>query len=351
MGAGRLWLVMWMAGGCGLGQSAPSLRVAAAFTYLQRTAESIESAQIRSATLDGLKPDTCIAHRAGLTPEDKTAILNDLKAAGFLGEGDAMAGVFPPVREDGSGCPKLPQPFTTAPGSNFGGHDSYPGGLAIHESFNLTSSLRFGREYRDKYGPGLVLDNDLLIAAPIWHDWAKTIVFQWKPDGTELDEFTLAGTGAHHILSLAETMKRKLGADLIVAQASAHAAPVLGNEGKVVDWIRAAAMLARVDPVAQGYLVRNSGSEWHIAKFRIEDSIHNLSDADFVVSIPAVTTVDALLKQLAHEFGFDAADTARYNNRFRNRVLSDFTAERLLMIYTHSGLDGVRAEIRRGTFH
>ncbi len=325
----------------------PSHRVATAFAYLQHTAVKIHNEKIRTATLDGLKPDTCIAHRAGLAADQKSEILNNLKAAGFLDSGDAMAGVFPPVRDDGSACPKLPQDFTHAPGSNFGGHHSYPGGLAIHESFNLTSSLNFGNEYRAKYGPDVVIDEDLLIAAPIWHDWAKTIVFQWKPDGTELDELTIAGTGAHHILSLAETMKRGLPADLIVVQASAHAAPVLGNEPKVVGWIRAAAIIARVDPVAQGYLVRNDAGEWHIPKFRIEDSIHNLSDADFVVSIPAMTTADSILKQLAHDFGFDPKDTARFNTQFRNRVLSELTAERLLLIYTNSGLDGVRAEIKR----
>jgi hypothetical protein len=72
-----------------------------------------------------------------------------------------------------------------------------------------------------------------------------------------------------------------------------------------------------------------------------------LSDADFVASMPAATTADSLLKQLAQEFGFDPNDTARYNNRFRNRVLSELTCERVLTIYTNSGVDGVRAEIKR----
>ena len=181
----------------------------------------------------------------------------------------------------------------------------------------------------------------------IWHDWAKIIVFQWKPDGTELDELPIAGTAAHHILGLAETMKRGLPADLVVAQASAHAAPVLANESKVVNWIRAAATIARVDPIAQGYLIRNDKGELHVAKFRIEDSIHNLSDADFVVSIPALATADSVLKQLGKEFGFDPADTGRYNNGFRNRVLSALSAERLFTIYSNAGVDGVRAEIKR----
>lgn len=344
MPRGRGWLLGGMLAGSLHGQTA---RVTDAVTFLHATALRIHNDKVRDAALDALKPDTCIAHRAGLTSEQKTGILAELTREGLLSGGDAMAGVFPAVREDGSACPKLPQRFDVAPGSNFGGHHSYPGGLAIHESFNLTNSLNLASEYRQKYGPDLKIDEDLLIAAPIWHDWAKTIVFQWKPDGTELDELTIAGTGAHHILSLAETMKRGMPAELIVVQASAHAAPVLGNEPKVVKWIRAAAIVARVDPLERGYLVRNNAGEWHIPRFRIEDSIHNLSDADFVASMPAATTADSLLKQLAQEFGFDPNDTARYNNRFRNRVLSELTCERVLTIYTNSGVDGVRAEIKR----
>lgn len=333
----RLWVILAL--GTPLGFTQPAPRVAAAFRYLQETAAKIHDAKIRTETLDALKPDTCIAHRAGLTADLKAGILGQLKAKGWLdGKADALAGVFPPVRDEGSACPKLPQPFTSAPGSTFGGHHSYPGGLAIHESFNLTSALHFADEYRSKYGPDLKIDDDLLIAAPIWHDWAKTIVFQWKPDGTELDEIAIAGTPAHHILSLAETMKRGLPAQLIVLQASAHGAPVLGNETKVANWLGAAAIIARVNP--EPYLAL-------VPKFRIEDSIHNLSDADFVASIPAMNIAESILKQLAPEFGFDPADAARYNNRFRNRVLSKLTAERLLMIYTNSGLEGVRTEIKR----
>ncbi len=95
-------------------------RVADAVQFLHDSGSKIHDGTIRAGTIDALKPDTCIVH---------------------------LAGVFLPVCEDGSACPKLPQRFDSAPGSNFGGHHSYPGGLAIHESFNL-SSLNVGNEYR-----------------------------------------------------------------------------------------------------------------------------------------------------------------------------------------------------------
>ncbi len=310
--------------------------VAAALALLVQMAGTIQDPAIRAATLDGLKPGTCVAHRAGLTAEGRQRIVESLVAAGFVAAGDkAMSGVFPPVLADGSDCPKLPQGFERAPGSENGGHHSYPGGLAVHEAFNLRSSLNFFSLYESAYGPGVTLWRDLLVAAPIWHDWAKTLVFQWNPDGTEFAEFQIAGTGAHHILSLAETMKRGLPADLILTQASAHAVPALGNEGKVVGFIRAAAIIARVDPVERGYLVRNAAGEFHVPHFLMEYSIHNLSDADFVVSIPAVQMVDGILKNLG------------YGTLERNRVLTQLTAERLLMVYESKGLDGVKAELKR----
>ncbi|HLK53080.1 MAG TPA: hypothetical protein VKU42_06475, partial [Candidatus Angelobacter sp.] len=65
-------------------------------------------------------------------------------------------------------------------------------------------------------------------------------------------------------------------------------------------------------------------------------------DADFTYSGPAVSTDQVILQKLAPEFGFDPADTSRYNNHFRNPVLSFTTAERLLIVYSEQGLDGVR---------
>ena len=50
--------------------------------------------------------------------------------------GGLLAGVFPPLVNDGSACPQLPQAFYSAPGSVSGGHHSYPGGLPVHESNN-----------------------------------------------------------------------------------------------------------------------------------------------------------------------------------------------------------------------
>jgi hypothetical protein len=381
---------------------AASPLVQSAVELLERNARQIEDPELRAATLDSfLNPSTCIRHRAQVTDAVKNQIIATLTAQNLVNPADAAsitgglkAGIFPPVNNDGSACPTMPLTFQATPGSNFGGHHSYPGGLAVHESFNDQSSINFADTYRGEYGQrgerglpvarGLQregdvrIDRDVILAAPIWHDWAKMMVFQWNADGTEFSELNFGGsgtndnfgapgdsrTGGHHIMSIAETMARGLSPLLVITQASAHSAPSLGNEYKVVNWLRAAAILAQVDPLARGYLVMDGNGHLRLppiaalgrgvnlpaagqTNLLVEYQIHNLSDADFVNSIPAVTQVQVLLQQIAPTFGYNPADLTRYNNFFRNVVLAYLSPERLMMIYDKQGLDELVEEVSK----
>ena len=374
--------------------------------FLVSQAKSLNERKLRTATVDAVNnPDTCVAHRAKRTDEDKDAILATLKNQGLIRPADdasfpggLKAGVFPPIVDEGTSCPHLPQPFYSAPGSVFHGHHSYPGGLPIHEANNETADINLAAEYRRMYGkadkdglPAISLsdprdlsstrtfyiDQDVIVAAPLWHDWGKTIVFQWNADGSEFPELNFGGngqtdnngtagdstTGAHHIIGIAETMARGLSPELVITQASAHSAPTSGNEYKVVNWLRAAAILAGIDPLAAGFLTKDSQGNYRLPALRklgevnlmaaspsqpnilVEYELHNLSDADFTFSGPALTIIEIVLGQLAPEFGFNA-NAANYNVQFRNRVFSALTAERLQVIYAYAGLDGVRAQLR-----
>jgi hypothetical protein len=225
---------------------------------------------------------------------------------------------------------------------------------------------------------GFVIDADIIIGAPIWHDWAKSIVFQWNADGSEFPELNFGGngvtdgiggtpgnskTGGHHIMSIAESMKRGFSPAFVITQASAHSNPTSGNEYKVINWLRAAAIMAQIDPVATGYLYVDGHGNLRLPPLRklgdfnilavdtnqtnllTEYTLHNLSDADFTFSGPAVTEVEFVLKQVAAQYGFDPSDVSRYNNFFRNPALSFLTAERLQIIYANSGLRGVKAQL------
>lgn len=386
-----------------------SALVQSAYRFVVSQTEGLGNSNLRVQTFDALaNPATCIQHRAKLEPTDKQAIVSELLAQGLLNPADnatfpggLLTGVFPPVLEDPSDCPKLPQRFWSAPGSAFGGHHSYPGGLPVHESNNDTADLNLEAEYGNLYGStdqrglavvdaasirhphpdtpdsdALKLNHDLILGAPLWHDWAKSIVFQWNADGSEFLELNIGGSGAgldnngatgdsrtggHHILSIAEAMKRGFSPAFVITQASAHSTPTNGNEFKVVNWIRAAAIVARLDPIAKHYLIKDSKGNYRLPAIHkvgeidlnaagqtnilTEYELHNLSDADFILSGPAVAADQLVLAQLAPSFGYDATDTANYNNKFRNVVLSNFSAERLFAIYSKSGVDGVKYEI------
>src|SRR5205823_5557560 len=123
--------------------------VSSAMALITQYIGQIGDATLRNATLDAaINPLTCLAHRARLTEKSKVEILQELLAQGLVDPADegmfpggVKAGVFPPVTDEGGTCPQLPQPYVAAPGSFFGRHHSYPGGLAVHAAVNLSSSL------------------------------------------------------------------------------------------------------------------------------------------------------------------------------------------------------------------
>ncbi len=387
-----------------------SHEVQSAHKSLITHALEIKDREIRKNTFDAISnPKTCVAHRAGVTAEVKTTILQRLMDEGLVNVADDQtfpgglrAGVFPPVLQDGSDCPHLPQPFFSAPGSVYHGHHSYPGGLVVHESFNLQSSLSLANFYRAVYGKSdrsglpvvdprvvrglfprvttadIIIDDDIMTSAPEWHDWAKPIVFQWNADGTEFEELNFGGngsndnygaagdsrTGGHHMLSIAEMMARGLPPDLVITMASAHSTPTNGNEYKVVNWLRAAAIIAQIDPVAKGYLYFDKEGKLRLPPVRqlgsvdlptlapgqpnvlAEYVLHNISDSDFILTGPAITDVEALLKVIAPDFGYDPSDPA-YNTGFRNPIFSYLTGERLLILYGNGGLAATESEVAK----
>ena len=379
--------------------------VLSAYRQLLGNARSLRDPRIRAETLDLIGNErVCVRSRSHLTTTEKQRILAELVAAKLVDPaaeasfpGGLLAGVFPALRDDASDCPHLPQPVFAAPGSYWGGHHSEPGGLMVHEALNDASDLALRANYERVYGSpradglpvvgmaaasgprqgDLPIERDLIVAVPLWHDWAKTYVFQWTDKGSEfpelnfggtgqLDDYGAAGnskTGAHHILGLAEAMARHMPADFVLMQASAHSAPTAGNEYKVVNWLRAAAILARIDPVAQGYLVEVNG-RYRLAPARavassdfkpgmahtnmlVEYLLHNLSDADFSFTAPALDDVVELLASQAARYGYDPADEARYNWKFRNPVLSTLSAERLYILYSNEGLSALVRELDR----
>src|SRR6266478_7824187 len=133
--------------------------VQSAYQFLLSQAARIQDATLRKQTLDALG-EPCIRHRANLSEAQKDSIVATLVSQGLVNPtnaatitGGVKAGIFPPVLNDSSACPKLPQAFFSAPGSaSIVGHHSYPGGLVVHESNNDVADVHLADQYRQVYG-------------------------------------------------------------------------------------------------------------------------------------------------------------------------------------------------------
>jgi hypothetical protein len=250
---------------------------------------------------------------------------------------------------------EAPQAFWSAPGSAYAGHHAFPGGLAMHEWTNASLAQQFMASYDQRYGlvsESGAIDPSIALAAPLWHDIQKVTVFQWNDDGSELVEQSIADTGGHHPLSGAEAIVRGLPADFVVALLGAHDPPQSGTPlVRLINYIRAAAIIARVDPVQAGLLQPwadpSAPDGLGLAQVppRIEPHINHLSDHDFVFTGDSLTTVLDTLRSLAPDYDIDPpTQTARFN-LFRNTVLSQMTDMRLYGYLQTGGADAVKAQI------
>lgn len=314
---------------------------------------AIPDAKMRQATLDILNNPAPTYQLKSPTPADKEAVRQQLLSAGLIPEATDVQGIFPPVGDPH----QAPQPFWSAPGSTYSGHHSYPGGLATHEWFNGTMAKHFSETYDMVYGLASdtsAINVSIALAAPLWHDIHKVTVMQWNDDGSELPERTIADTGGHHPVSGAEAIVRGLPPEFVVAMLSAHDPPstVKSNANetglqRLVNYIRAASIIAHVDPVQAGLLKRADDGSYTLLKqpAQIEGTINHLSDHDFVFSGDSAAILIQTLKNLAPGYGIDpAGEPARYN-LFRNTIFSQVPDMRLYGYLQTGGEAAVKAII------
>ena len=250
-------------------------------------------------------------------PGSKRTVYNKLVAAGLLDSSKtSLENFMPPY--NGS----LPQPFYSAPGSGYASHHAYPGGLATHTAANLQISEGIYNTYTGLFNSDI--SHDIVIAAQALHDLAKPLVFQWNKDQSSLTEYQIAGTGAHHIFSIAEVIYRGFPVEEIVAQSCAHTIPSGKDEQVVVGYLKAAAIIAGKDAEKLG-LVTSKGTI--PTPHKQEGYITSLGDHDFVLSGPACQKSVAILKQIAaKDYGMTKAELeGEHFNRFRNYIGAQYS--------------------------
>lgn len=277
--------------------------------------------------------------------EDREAVRDALADAHFVAVDAPISGIFPAGTEPDATLGI--QPFWSAPGSGEGSHHAYPGGLATHEYFNATIAQGFAQTYDRVYFNGRsTVDRDTVIGAALYHDIMKTVVFQWNDDGTLFEELTIAGTGAHHILSGAEAIARGRSPRFVTVLLSAHAAPSLGDEVKVAAWCKASAIVAGVDPHVYGLLHADGTLAADPAP--LECFVNYLSDHDYVLSVHAMHVIGARLRSryASLEATLVSAPPLTFA-WYRSAVLTKTTAIALYDTLARAGESAFSRELRR----
>jgi hypothetical protein len=304
--------------------------VSAAWHHIRRVASEIRNPALASgvgAILENPAPTLA----GNMDKAGKRAAYKELVAKGFIKD-VSEADFLPGWRSTTA----APQPFRSAPGSGYGSHHAYPGGLATHTDLNVRVSLALHDGYAQVYGYGL--DRDVVVAAQLLHDLHKPWVFQWGADGESRAEKPLAGTGEHHVLGVAESVFRGLPAEVCVAQACAHNHPrTAEDEAQVVGWLQTAAIIAGVDPVDRG-LLEKGGKTLPLPR-RQEGFVTHLGDHDWVLTVPAVQWLLPVMETIAErDYGMSKADLkGKPFHQFRNYAFSQATAMALYEVYAAKG--------------
>ena len=299
--------------------------VQSAWDYLLKQINSLHDTTLRAQVLD-LYKNTVPTFMSLYPTKDKVqAVYDKLLQNGLVDPKlTPIDKIFPPLKDLNT----LPQPFFSAPGSGYASHHSYPGGLVTHTAVNVEITKAIVETYSDimEYDANY----DISVAGQLLHDLAKPWVFQWQQDGSSLPEYTIAGTGAHHVFSIAEVIFRGLPKDEIIAQACAHNHPGSPkDEAQVVGWIKAAAILAGKDPIALGLLSKDGKTL--PTHHKHAGYIVHLGDHDFVLSVPVAKQSVELLKAVAvKEYGFkdNELNTLKFN-AFRNYIAAQYSFMRL----------------------
>lgn len=307
---------------------------------LLKVSLAITNPELRSKVNGFLKSPVASVMQRYSSAAAKEELKQQLAAAGYIKPEMEYYQFLPEVAD-----PLKPaQPFYSAPGSGYMSHHAYPGGLVTHVASNVRIALGIYNAYQETFH--VKMDKDTLLAAEILHDMTKPWVFQWQADYASTPQYSIAGTGSHHILSIAEAIYRDFPSEVVVAIACAHTPPYSAQDEKqLADWIKAAAMIAGKNPIDSGLLDFQGNLSQPVA---MEGFVTHLGDHDFVMTEPMSTWLIRKLGEIATaEYGMSESDlkSAKFN-AFRDYVLSQATTERLYHILTTQGDAALTAAVK-----
>ncbi len=288
--------------------------------------------------------------------QDRRRLFDEMVRLGFFNAEDDPDHVWPSGHMS-------PQSYLTAPSSHNDFYNAHPGGLALTVAMNIRLADAYTRNYQQVYG--LPINRDLPVAALLVHEYPKVWLYQWLDDGSWLEEPRTVYDDtwhAHCIYVTAELMHRRFDSRIVMAMAAAHQLSMLdaSMDGRrvVTNWIglervahfiKAAAVMAQVDPVDYGLLERK-GSEMVLAPVPAEQWVTHLADMNWPYTMGGAHLYTwPLLQQVAQDdLGISQADLGgRPFNQLKNYVWSQLGQIPLYEILVREGFEAARATIGR----
>jgi hypothetical protein len=323
-----------------------SLMVMGTYNELLRTAASLEDEGYRrlmTECITGPKVTFLEMYPSGA---DRQKLFDEMVKLGFFNAADSPDHVWPAGHMS-------PQTYLTAPSSHNDFYNAHPGGLALTVAYNIRMADAYTQNYRQVYG--VPVNRDVSVAGLLVHEYPKVWLYQWQKDGSWLEEPRTVYDDtwhAHCIYVTAELMHRRFDSRIVMAMAAAHQLSALDasmdgrrvvtnwvGPDRVAHFIKAAAIMAQVDPVDYGLLERK-GKEVVLAPQPAEQWVTHLADMNWPYAMGAAHLhTEPLLKQFAADrLGVKGGDLeGRPFNQLKNYVWSQMGQITLYEVMVREG--------------
>jgi hypothetical protein len=333
-----------------------SAMVMGIYNELLRTASSLEDEGYRRLMIECIARPKVTFLESLPTDGDRKRMFDEMVKLGFFNSKDSPEHVWPSGHMS-------PQTYLTAPSSHNDFYNAHPGGLALTVAYNIRMADAYTQHYRQVYG--IPVNRDVSVAGLLVHEYPKVWLYQWQNDGTWLEEPRTVYDDtwhAHCIYVTAELMYRRFDSRIVMAMAAAHQLSALeaSMDGRkvvthwrglerVAHFIKAAAVLAQVDPVDYGLLERKGG-DVVLAPQPAEQWVTHLSDMNWPYAMGAahLYTEPYLRSYAETKLGVKGSGLfGKPFNQLKNYVWSQLGQITLYEILVREGKDAADATVAR----
>jgi hypothetical protein len=333
-----------------------SLMITGIYNELLRTAASLEDPKYRQLMVECITRPKITFLEMYPSDQDRRRLFDEMVKLGFFNAEDNPDYVWP--RDHMS-----PQTYLTAPSSHNDFYNAHPGGLALTVAYNIRMADAYTQNYRQVFG--VPINRDVSVVGLLVHEYPKVWLYQWQEDGTWLEEPRTVYDDtwhAHCIYVTAELMHRRFDSRIVMAMAAAHQLSALNASmdgrrvvtnwvglDRVAHFIKAAGVMANVDPVDYGLLERKNG-EIVLAPQPAEQWVTHLADMNWPYTMGgAHLYTEPLLQEFAASaLRLEDRDVGgKPFNQLKNYVWSQLSQITLYEILVREGKEAANKTLAR----